>query len=134
MRLKATYLLLLFLLVGLQTSAAVCAAHCTMESMDSPSQASDAPHRGDVAFSSGPSRDRFVTSMSSQPCDSNLCDADWMFLQNQDVQEPSLVSLPIDFAGNAVAPIPIASRWQFEANRSTRSIQPFDPLISNLRV
>lgn len=133
MRSLFTSVLLLLLLCS-QASAATCAIRCGMESTGPPSQVSAMTHRSSAVSPSGLSQEQVVASTVSQPCDSNLCDADWVFLQNQDVHELSLASLPMDFAGQAVAPIPIASRRQFEANRSTRSIPPFDPLISNLRV
>lgn len=134
MRLKATCSLLLFLLVSVQGFASVCAIRCGMESMDSLSQVSGIAHRSRMAFPASLGQEQVAASTLSQPCDGNLCDVDWMFLQNRDVHELSLALLPMDFASHAVAPIPIASRLQFEANRSTRSIPSFDPLIANLRV
>lgn len=134
MRLKATCSLLLLLLVGLQVSAATCAVRCGMESLDSPSQVPGIAHRSRMAFYSGPGQEQVAASTLSQPCDSDLCDADWTFLQNQVAHDLSIASSSAIFASHAVAPIPIASRLQFGGNRSTRSIPPFDPLLSNFRV
>ena len=135
MRLKATCSPLLLLpLVGLQVSAATCAVRCGMESLDSPSQVSRIAHRSRMAFPSSPGQEQVAASTLSQPCDSDLCDTDWTFLQNQVAHDLSIASSSAIFASHAVTPVPIASRLQFEASRSTRSIPPFDPLISNLRV
>ena len=101
--------------------------------MGAPSQGSGIAHRSRMALPSGPGQEQ-VAASTSQPCDSDLCDAGWTFLQNEVAHELSVASLSVVFASHAVAPISIASRLQFEANRSTRSIPPFDPLISNLRV
>ncbi|MBS1821291.1 MAG: hypothetical protein JST61_04865 [Acidobacteria bacterium] len=134
MRLKATCSLLLFLLVGVQGFASVCAVRCeTMASMGSLSRMSGMANC-QMASQSGSNDQEMAAYISSQSCAGHLCTNDWTFLQNQVDHELNVAALPMAFAGHPIVPIPIASRLQFDANRSTRSIPPFDPLISNLRV
>ena len=134
MRLRATCLLLLLLLVGLQSSGVACAVRCeTMANLGSPSRMSGMANC-QMASQSDPGHQEMAAYISSQSCAGHLCMNDWTFLQNQVVHDLSVASSPVVLAVHFVAPIPIASRLKFEANRSTRTIPPFDPLVSNLRV
>lgn len=134
MRVKATCSLLAFLLVGIQAFASVCTVRC--ETMASTSSTHQMAGMADcqMASQAGSSHLEMAAFVSSQSCVGHPCISDWTFLQNQVVHELSLASLPMAFAGHPALPIPIASRLHLEANRSTRIVPPFDPLISNLRV
>lgn len=135
MRFRVTCaLLLLLLLVGLQVSAATCAIRCGMENMDSPSQVTGIAHRSRMAFPTGSGQEPLAASTLFQPCDSHVCDSDWTFLQNRDVHELGVVSLPISLAMHAAPSVLIPRYSPFQGIRSTHSIPPFDPLVSNLRI
>ena len=134
MRLRITCSLLLFLLVSAQVFASMCAIRCeTMTGTASRNQMAGMIHCHMTSQpDSGPQRTYALTP--SQPCTGHVCRNDWTFLQTSVVHEFGFTSLSIAFSDHAVPSLPIAGHLQFQANRSTNSIPPFDPLVSTLRI
>lgn len=135
MRLKATWSLLLLVLVSVQAFAATCDVRCgamaMMESASHTSGMSDCPR---MASQTLPGQQAVATVAPPQLCDSHICKGDWTFLQNSDVHESSISSLPLALPGNTVIALEIAYPLQYKTDRSPHSIPAFDPLISSLRV
>jgi len=133
---KATWSLLLLLLVSVQAFAATCDVRCmTMATMAS------APHMSGMANCQGIASQRIsaqqvgITLSSSRPCASHICKDDWTFLQNPVEHELGISSLPLALPDRAAMLFEIAHPLQFKVNRSPHSIpSSFDPLISSLRV
>lgn len=134
-RLKATFSqLLLLLLVSVPMFASICAIRCeTMTSTGSRNQMVGMTHyHMPSQLDSGSQGASALTS--SQPCTGHVCRNDWTFLQTSVVHEFGFTSLGIALANHAVPSLPIAAYLQFQANRSTHSIPPFDPIVSSLRI
>ncbi len=135
MRLKATWSLLLLVLVSVQAFAAICDVRCgAMAMMESASHMSGMSDCPGMASQTLPGQQTVATVAPSQLCDSHICKDDWTFLQNPDVYELSITSLPLALLGNTVIALEIAHSVQFKTDRSPHSIPAFDPLISSLRV
>jgi hypothetical protein len=135
MRLKATWSLLLLLLMSVQAFAATCDVRCgTMAMMES------ASHMSGMANCRGMTSQRFsgqhaeIALTSSQPCASHICKDDWTFLQNPVEQELGISSLPLTLLDSITMLLEIAHPLQFKVNRSPHSTPSFDPLISSLRI
>jgi hypothetical protein len=135
MRLKATWSLLLLLLVSVQAFAAVCDVRCgAIASADSASHMTGMAHCPGMASQSLPTQPSVVGLMTPQPCASHICQNDWTFLQNSVVHELGILPLSLAVLGHAAIPVEIASPLQFKPDRSTHSIAVYDPIISSLRI
>jgi hypothetical protein len=135
MRLKATWSLLLLVLVSVQAFAATCDVQCgAMAMMESASHMSGMSDCPGMASQTLPGQQTVAAVAPPQLCDSHICKDDWTFLQNPDVYELSITSLPLALPGNTVIALEIARPVQFKTDRSPHPIPAFDPLISSLRV
>jgi hypothetical protein len=135
MRLKATWSLLLLLLVSVQSFAATCEVRCgTMAMMVSASQMPGMANCRGMASQRVSDWQADVTVTSAQTCASHICKDDWTFLQSPVEHELAISLLPLTPSSSTTMPLEIAHPLQFKVNRSPHSIPSFDPLISSLRV
>ncbi|MHB2006580.1 MAG: hypothetical protein ACYDBH_01295 [Acidobacteriaceae bacterium] len=131
---KTTWSMLLLLLVSMQAFASACDVRCgAMALMGSAGPMVGMAHCQGMASRPLPGHEAVDTAAPSQPCTSHICKND-LAVQSRALHEFGLSTLPVTVLGAATIPIPIAGSLRWKANRSTHSIQTFDPLISSLRV
>lgn len=135
MRLKATWSLLLLLLVSVQAFAAACDVRCgAMVGMNSANHMSSMAHCPGMASQSVSAHQAILAIAPSQPCASQICRNDWTLFQSPVLHGLGVSPLTMSASGHAVIPVQIANSLQFKVDRNTHTIPHFDPLISTLRV
>src|SRR5487761_1045134 len=103
MRLKATWSLLLLLLVSVQAFAAACDVRCgTMAIMDASSHMSGMNHCHGMVSRSLAGSTAVTVLATSQPCASHICKSGWVFLQSPVAYELGASSLPVSAHSHTV--------------------------------
>jgi hypothetical protein len=135
MKYKVTLPVLLLLLVAGQMSAEFCMARCQGMRMTEPACAMHEMAHGHCAPRKHASINGMSTSLSTLgTCSGQACNSALELMQNRTDPEvkPLVVAISSDIL---ISPILERTRQvHFRDARSTRSIPPFDPLISSLRV
>ncbi len=135
MKLKATWSLLLLLLVSVQAFAATCDVRCgAMALRDSASHMSGMSDCNGMALQTLPGQQAVSTLASSPSCANHICKDDWTFLQNPVEHELGISTLSLALLGSTTIYLENSRLLPFKVNRSPDSILSFDPLISSLRV
>ena len=135
MRHKATLPLLLLLLVAGQMSAEFCTAQCQNVRMTEPTCAMHEMAHGHCASCKHVFANSRNTSLSTpRTCSGQTCTRTLELVKAR--TDPEAKPLVAAVSLDALAPRDLGDthRARFRVARSTRSIPPFDPLISSLRI
>jgi hypothetical protein len=135
MKCKVTLPVLFILLVAGQMSAEFCVAQCQSMRMTEPACAMHEMAHGHCASCKHASANDTSTSLSTLgTCSGQTCNSVLELVQNRPDPEvkPLVVAISFDIYTH---PILKGKRHvHFQDARSTKSIPPFDPLISSLRI
>ena len=133
MRYKATLPLLLLLLVIGQMSGELCMARCEGMATMVPSCAMHGMAQGHCALCKYAS-DKRTSNSAPETCSGQICNSVLGLVQNRLDHGINIVVAPVTF--EILVPLfqDRARAAQFRDARSTKSILPFDPLISTLRI
>lgn len=130
---KATWPLILSLLVSTQVLAATCEVRCSMEPADSVCHASRAANGRNTAVVPSVVSHIAATIASRSLCDDDLCQSDWAFVQAPIPRGLSVAPVAMGVTQLASVSFRLVRRLPFQSVK-IRGSSVFDPLISNLRV
>ncbi len=130
---KATWSVLLLLLVSTQVLAATCEVRCSVEPADSGCHTSGAAHGRNTAVVPSVVSHTAATIASGSLCDDDLCHRDWAFVQAPAPRGLTVSPLAMEVIRPVSASFRVAQRPQFRSAR-IRGSCVFDRLIPNLRV
>ena len=135
MKLKATWSLLLLLLVSVQAFAVACDVRCgAMAGTNSTSHMSGMAHCPGMASQSDSDCWAVIVMAPPQSCACQVCNHDWTFVQNLIGHELRASLVPMTLLGHAVMPTRTANSLRIKTDRSPHALPAFDLLISALRV
>ncbi len=131
---KTTWSLLILLLVSVQAFASACDIRCeAMARMGSPGPMVGMDHCPGIASEAVRGDSGVLKVNPPQPCTDHICKNDWSLLSRA-VYEFGPLSPLVNAVSAVPRSLPIEASLRWKADRSSRNIPNFDPLLSCLRV